>query len=72
VELSDDTSRSDVAAEAMELADGHPHGPWVSEDEDPVEHHDEHDVEPDDEHPEPAPDSPDESAPMEFDIDDVP
>jgi hypothetical protein len=77
VELMGDTKRSGdgaaiVAADAREHVDGHPHGPWVSGDDDPEEHQDEHGAGPDDEDPESAPDSPDESVPMEFEIDDMP
>jgi hypothetical protein len=72
VELSADTSRSVASAtEAGEPVDGHPHGPWGSDDEDPVDHHDEHNAEFDDEDAELALDSPQESAPMKFDIDDM-
>jgi hypothetical protein len=52
VELSDDTTATSGAAVAMvaadpgEHVDGHPLSPWVSDDDDPVEHQDEHDAGP--------------------------
>jgi hypothetical protein len=75
VELSDDITHNNAGvapADAGLPVDEHPHGQYVSDNDNPVEHHDKHDVEPDDEDPDPTLDSPDDSVPAEFDMDDLP